>query len=208
MLTEVILDGAMGRRFGRRWSLNISKPSDALKLIDVNRPGLFVWIRDNLHKYANYKVVCEYEDGRKEYLDENTYIIETATVKSIRFTPLIEGAGKFGTIIAGVVLIIIGALLLWTGGVGAYIAAAGVAMVVGGVVQLIATLIMEDGSDNNNSNGKGNKYFDGPVNTTAQGVPVPLIYGEVLTGSHPISVDLRLDENWTPAQSILPSEGN
>ena len=66
MLTEVILDGAMGKKFGRKWELNVTTPSQALKLIYANIPGVFAWIRGNLDRYQNYKVLCEYENGRTE----------------------------------------------------------------------------------------------------------------------------------------------
>lgn len=209
MLTKVTLDGAMGKRFGRHWELNIQKPSDALKLINANRPGLFYWIRDNLKTYDGYKVICEYYDGRKEYLDKNDYVTERSAVKSIRFTPVISGSGKFGTIIAGIVLIIVGVLLAEFGGEliaaegAAMITSAGVAMAIGGVIQLVASLIMEDGSDNNVTKNKTNHYFDGPVNTTGQGIPVPLIYGDLIVGSQPISVDLSVDQTWNPSKSII-----
>ena len=37
-------------------------------------------------------------------------------------------------------------------------------------------------------------FFDGPVNTTQQGVPVPLIYGRVLVGSQAISAKVTVDQ--------------
>jgi len=36
--------------------------------------------------------------------------------------------------------------------------------------------------------------LDGPANTTEQGVPVQLIYGRCLVGSHPISMGVTVDQ--------------
>lgn len=41
---------------------------------------------------------------------------------------------------------------------------------------------------------KTSYYFDGPANTTMQGVPVQLIYGRALVGSHGISAALTIDQ--------------
>lgn len=215
MLTEVILNGAMGKRFGRKWSLNINKPSEALNIINANKPGLFIWIRDNLERFEHYKVVCEYHDGFKELMDNNSYLINNQRpIKSIRFTPQVRGAGgKQGILgmVLGAVLVIAapftaGASLAGLGFIGALgattfasiMTTAGIGMFLGGALQLVSSLIMTDSSDNNTKKDGTNRYFDGAQNTSTQGIPVPLVYGEVITGSHPISVDLTVDLKWKP----------
>lgn len=202
MLTTVILDGVMGRRFGRKWNLKVNSPTDALKLIDANKPGVFVWIRSNLNTYESYRVKCTYDDGSTEYLDQDTYVM-SRQAKTIRFTPIIEGAGGKGgsiaSIILGIVLIVVaiffppaGAALV--GGVWAAGALAGAALIVGGIIGLLTPMPKMGGIDLQTRNDKTSYYFDGPTNTTMQGVPVKLVYGECLVGSHPVSVSLTVDE--------------
>ena len=71
MLTKVILDGAMGKHFGRRWDFLVSSPAEALRMVEANKPGLRAWIVSKAQKFSSYKVTCEYEDGTKEVLAED-----------------------------------------------------------------------------------------------------------------------------------------
>ena len=62
-------------------------------------------------------------------------------------------------------------------------------MMLGGVAQLLSPqqrgLSAKDGPEN------GASYnFNGPVNTTAQGNPVPLLYGELIIGSATVSAGI------------------
>jgi predicted phage tail protein len=217
MLTEVILDGQMGKKFGRKWSLNISRPCDALSLIDANVGNLFFWMRGKLKRYEVYKVVCEYEDGRVEQIGENEYQM-FGKIKRIRFTPIIKGSGgkgvSIGQMILGAVMVVIGVLLIIftapTGvgpmfGVGFVMA--GVGMMLGGIVGLLTPQPKLNGSnDQADASKMKSDYFDGPENTSKQGVPVPLIYGEVMVGSHPISVAYDVvDKSSESAMSGYPT---
>ncbi|WP_157385783.1 tail assembly protein [Methylosarcina fibrata] len=56
MKTTVILDGVMGKKFGRKWELFVKSPAEAIRLITANRPDFLPWIRDNLPTYENYRV--------------------------------------------------------------------------------------------------------------------------------------------------------
>jgi predicted phage tail protein len=208
-MAKVILDGALGKRFGRNWNLNIAKPADALRIIGANCPDMIYWIRDNMTVYKYYKIFVEYFSGEKKFLSTEDYLTSHESVRSIRFTPVIDGAGGDN----GILQIVIGAVAViaafFTAGgslaaLGASqgamsVAMAGAAMMVGGVVQLISASVMSGSSDDNERKDRTNRYFDGPINTSSQGVPVPLIYGEVITGSQPISVNIGIQNTWKPA---------
>jgi predicted phage tail protein len=208
MLTTVILDGAMGRKFGRKWNLSVTTPADALKLIDVNVGGLFTWIKGNLDRHENYKVICEYEDGRVEQIGKEEYIMD-GKIKKIRFTPLVAGSGNVGKIIAGVALVIVGAVISYFSSgvlaqVGGGIAMMGVSMIVGGVVGLLTPMPKMDTRDV--AKGMKSDYFDGPENTVRQGSPVPLIYGgDVLVGSQPISVIYDVSDKLSGLAASAPT---
>jgi predicted phage tail protein len=200
MLTTVILDGAMGKKFGRRWKLAVNTPTEALRLIDANKPGVFFWIRDNLPTYEAYKVTCEYEDGSKEELDETTYDMRRK-VKSIRFTPVVMGAGgngmSIGKIILGIAMIVVAIFFPPAGMSGMslfLLGASGALMAMGGVVEMLTKPPKQDGTTMSERKDKTSYYFDGPTNTSMQGVPVALNYGRILVGSHPISVNQTIDE--------------
>jgi predicted phage tail protein len=192
MLTTVTLYGPLGKEFGRDWQLAVSSPAEALQLIEANKPGVRNWIRNNLSKYDRYKVIIDYHDGKKEHLDQETFALERK-VKRIRFVPIVTGAGGgIGKMILGAILIYVGFAVLPGGPLALGVMGAGVSLMLGGIAELISprpkktdASVREDGTS---------YFFDGPVNTTQQGVPVPLIYGRVLVGSHAISAKVTVDQ--------------
>lgn len=196
MLTTVQLDGVMGRKFGREWKLAVSSPAEALRMIEANKPGLRSWITQNKQKYDSYRVICTYEDGRTESLDDDTFPIENKALKSIRFTPVVMGSSfwkKFRKVIVGAVLIV--ASFFAPAAVAPYLFKIGASLVLTGVIELLSPRPKTRNSDGDEIN---SYYFDGPENTETQGAAVPLIYGRVLVGSRPISVSISIDEP-TPA---------
>lgn len=191
MLTEVILDGPMGKKFGKTWELAVGSPNEALRMIDANKPGVFAWIKTNLDKYERYRVTVTYHDGREEDLSEEEYKLERS-VKRIRFTPVIEGAGGNNGIlqtVLGIVLIAVGVVFAVSN-----LIYMGAAMVIGGVAAMLAPKPKMGDLEQSERKDKTSYYFDGPTNTTMQGVPVQLIYGTCLVGSHPISAALTVDQ--------------
>lgn len=204
MITTVILDGAMGRKFGKKWELYIDSPAEALKMIEANKPGMINWVRDNLKTYEGYQVTCEYRNGVIDDISEEELTMN-GSIKSIRFTPRVSGSGNTAKIVAGVVIMAVaayftaGTSLFATGGLlgggfatTAFVAGAGLAL--SGIVGMISPQPKMGGSDMQLRTDKTSYYFNGPVNTTAQGVPVSLIIGRCLVGSHPVSVSLTVDE--------------
>lgn len=186
MLTQVTLYGPLAKEFGRDWNLAVSSPREAIRMIEANKPGFLNWIRGSLDKYDRYKVIVDYENGKKEHLDEDTFSLQRR-MKRIRIVPIVTGAGGIGKIIAGVFLVAIG---LFTGN-PAFIGM-GISVGLGGIVEMISPRpkktdqsVRQDGTS---------YFFDGPVNTTQQGLPVPLIYGTCLVGSHPISGKVSVDQ--------------
>ena len=69
------------------------------------------------------------------------------------------------------------------------VAAMGVGMVASGIVQMLAPQ-PKGISARNSPNNSVSYTFNGPVNTTAQGDPVPLGYGRMIVGSAVISAGI------------------
>ena len=197
MTTAVILDGAMGKKFGKRWDLCVDSPAEALRMISCNKPDFQFWLRDHATVYEGYQVTCEYGNGVVGEVNEQELFMNGEIV-SIRFTPVLMGSGKFGMIILGVIIIIAAIvsfqyeLILPATAIMAGIA--GVAMVVQGVIGVLTPQPKVNSLDASGRVDKTSYYFNGPANTTAQGVPVPLIYGTCLVGSHAISASLTIDD--------------
>nr|WP_314588351.1 tail assembly protein [uncultured Serratia sp.] len=126
----------------------------------------------------------------------------TKGTEDIHLVPIIIGSkrsGLFQTIL-GVALIAVAAIA--TGGVGAAFTAggawgatamAGASMALGGVVQMLSPqaggLRMRQDQDN-----KPSYAFGGPVNTTAQGNPVGVLYGTREIGGAVISAGIYTED--------------
>ena len=166
-------------------------------MIEANKPGLKQWINENIEKYNVYKVICEYENGLIEPLDEKTYNT-VRKVKSIKFMPLVAGAkgGGLGQTIVGAVLIAAAFVASFTPFAAAspYLYTAGASMLIGGVIQMLSPRASLAQNSQQSADSISSTYFDGPVNNEAQGSPVPLVYGRVLVGSHTISSSISINE--------------
>lgn len=136
-------------------------------------------------------------------------------VTSIHFVPVVAGAkrGGAGKVILGVAMIALavvtwGSSLTLMGGAVAVagpgvstaaglvissstIASLGVSMVLGGVAQLLTPQVSSGNStDFEAVDERASFLFNGPVNASAQGAPVPLVYGRMRVGTHVVSTGL------------------
>lgn len=203
MLTKITLDGPMGKAFGRNWNLQANSPSEALRMIDANKPGVFGWIKLNLQKYSHYRVICEYEDGRVESLvEEEEYKMERKC-KSIRFVPVVSGSSGVVKAVLGIILIVVGVVFSAFLGpaVSGFLIKAGIGLLISGVAQMLAP--KPQSQEQSERKDKTSYFFDGPANTTQQGVPVQLIYGTCLVGSHAISAEITIDQLMETDPAIL-----
>lgn len=207
-MTTVVLDGALGDKFGTHWELFANSPAEALRLITANKPDFPNWIADNLTIYENYCVTCEYENGKTQTIAANE-IDMLGKIKTIRFSPVIAGSGNTFSLIAGVLLIAVASFFTFGAAAVAgttFMAALGSTTIMGfaassvmllGVgLTLSGVLGMISPQPKTGAQGvnRESKYFNGAVNTSVQGVPVPLIYGQCLVGSHPISVNFSISD--------------
>ena len=200
MLTKVILEGKFAEVAGQKeWMLECSSPSEALALIGVNKPEIKQWIRENINNYKVCQVDCESAKGVSESLTTETFMTERQC-KTIRFLPIFTGAGgNNGALqaIAGVAMIVIGAVVGvvagWTGiggAVGAGMISSGIGMILGA----ICTMLMRPSANDDDEETGSSYYFNGAVNTTKQGMPVPLVFGRCRVGSAVISSSIDVSE--------------
>lgn len=187
--TTVILEGPMGKALGREWTFqNIRSARHAISMINANTGKAFAWVRDNIKKYANYRVLLEYEDGRKVDLDTQSYAeMRQPGVKTMRFVPVISGASGAVKTVVGVVIMVVGAYF----GQG-WAVKLGAAIALGGVAQMLSPKPSKNKSSEESS--KSSHYFNGAANLTDQGAPVQLIYGRCLAGSQAISAAMTVDQ--------------
>ena len=139
-------------------------------------------------------------------LERDTFVtqdnLDDVMEDEIHIFPAPMGSGKFGGIILGVVLIIVGVVLaigtLGTGTIGSIaIVDIGVGLIIGGV--LIAALGAvtafssppETGDYEEAAGGdkKASFLYNGVVNNVEQGAPIPIVCGVHMTGSTVISAN-------------------
>jgi len=108
----------------------------------------------------------------------------------IRIAPVLIGSksgGLFQTIL-GAALVVVGVVASVYGQAwGTQLVGLGASMALGGVIQMLSPQTSGLASTANNGT---SYYFDGPVNSAAQGEPVPLVYGRMLVGSKVISAGI------------------
>ncbi|ATG17172.1 tail assembly protein [Providencia alcalifaciens] len=177
-LKTIRLYGVLGTQFGREHRLAIDSPREAIKALSVLYTE-FEQFLANAHlrglEFAVFK-------GKQNITKDELHL---DTCEEIRIAPVIKGSkrGGFFQTVIGVALI--AAATYFTGGLGAAFTAggwagaaamSGAAMAIGGIVQMLSPqprgLSMRQDADN-----KPSYAFGGAVNTTAQGNPVPLLYG-------------------------------
>lgn len=119
----------------------------------------------------------------------------------IRIVPVIAGAKRAGSLqtIVGVVLIAVATVMtggfagIAAGGGWGVVGAVGISMSIGGVMAMLSPqpkgLGTQDGANN-----RASYSFNGPVNTSVQGNPVPLLYGRMIVGSAVISAGIYSED--------------
>lgn len=199
MLTKVVFEGALGERFGREWNIHATSPTEALRIINANRPELSVWLRGHARKYSHYQVVVEREDGSQEILSEKTYLLDQQMV-TLRYVPVIEGSGKWVGVIVGVIIMIVA--IIYGAYTGDWVNAAalfkfGAEMAVVGLITAMTTKspkrtpVMVG-----HSAGKSlaSEMFSAVAENTQQGYPVPIIYGRERIETQVVSSNLSISD--------------
>lgn len=199
-LRTIRLYGKLGAKFGRVHRLAVSSCAEAMQALAVLLPGFEREVISSKDRGIGYACFI----GKRNLKEEN--LIDLCGDNDIRIAPMIMGSKR-----GGLFSIVLGAALFFTapylasplfgagvsGGTALAISAGaatlGKLLMLGGVMQLISPqqkgIATKDGPDN------GASYnFNGPVNTTAQGNPVPVLYGEMIVGSATISAGIYAED--------------
>ena len=188
-MQRVILLGEMGQRFGETWEMNVDYMKDIFKLIECQRQG-----------FKEYLLQC-HENGTdfaiqrgKEFVGEEELLLSVGN-EDIIITPVPAGAKSgFAKILAAIAIIVVVAATGGFGGVGFF----GNASVVGAkaglgiygkiAVAMAASLalnginqLMMPGPEIDKET-PDNYLFNGSSEHIKEGLPVPLLYGEMMVG--------------------------
>ncbi|EPA9747804.1 tail assembly protein [Cronobacter malonaticus] len=194
-LKTVRLYGALGARFGRVHRLVVASPAEACRALSVILPGFEQYMQTAHLRGLRFAVFRGEKNIGQDELKHNS------GEEDIRIAPVIAGSKRGGVLqtILGAVLVV-GALALGPVGIGTIagstamsIGLMGGSMMIGGVVQMLSPqpggLASRQDPDNAPS-----YAFGGPVNTTAMGNPVGLLYGEREIGGAIVSAGIYTND--------------
>ena len=184
MLRKIKLYGKLAKFVGHRiLEADVATAAEAVRFLVANWPELERHMADQHYRVS----VGTYDLDLEELHDP-------AGQQEIKIVPVMAGAGATGRIIAGIALIalsFIPGFAAWAGPTAyALITGIGASLVLGGVAQLLTpTPKVPTGPDTQNDPRKSYS-FSGVQNTSRQGVPVPIVYGETIVGSVVISAGI------------------
>ncbi|BCQ70139.1 tail assembly protein [Pseudomonas sp. Eqa60] len=181
-MQTILLSGSLAKLFGRRHRVVTRGGWRDIMGYFKQFPGFEEHMAESSSKGLRYAVF-----NGKENISQSD--LEKPTGRDvIRIVPVITGSKR-----AGILQTIVGAVLLvasiWFPG----LAPAGIAMVAGGVIQMLSPQAKGLGTQDTPNN-RPSYSFNGAVNTSVQGNPVPLLYGRMIVGSAVISAGIYSED--------------
>lgn len=187
MLRKIRLYGRLAKFIGKRvLHADVATAAEAVRFMVTNWPALEQHMADQ-----HYRVSV----GSYDLADGELHT--PAGQQDIKIVPVVAGAGAVGRILAGVALIALSFIIPggWAiAGVALSSVAFGIgaSLVLGGVAQLLTPVpkVPQGASNNTDQDPRKSYSFSGIQQTSRQGVPVPIVYGETIVGSVVISAGI------------------
>jgi predicted phage tail protein len=179
-LKTVRLYGALGAKFGRIHNLAVSSASEAVRALCIVIPGFEKHLQESTCKYTIFI--------GKENAPAETYGHPSGK-NDIRIAPIPAGSKRAGllNVVLGVALVAVGFFTFGaTTTAGMAMIAAGVAMAASGAITMLSPQPGNQGPGDGPNN-RPSYGLNSPVNTTAQGNCVPVLYGRARVGGAIIS---------------------
>jgi predicted phage tail protein len=196
MLREIRVYGRLAKFLGRRvFKAEVANAAEAVRFLLANFPAIEQHMADQHYKV----IVGGYQLNKDELHDP-------AGQQEIKIVPVLAGAGGnaggIGQIIAGVALIaasifIPGSTVLLGvtfGKISLSVGLLGASLVLGGVAQLLTPIPTLPSGPDTEADPRKTYSFSGIQQTSRQGVPVPVVYGETIVGSVVISAGIDTEK--------------
>jgi len=192
-MRTVVLHGILAQKFVPKIDLEVSSIPEAIKALSINFSEFANFI-------VNYKPGFIVKYGNKQIKESE--LSDPIGYKPIHIIPYVHGKGK------GLPLLILGFALMWASGglatmglegMGGLVAASGTSAAVvsqiglGLVMMGISTILYAPPKPADSQEDDPSKTFSGVVNTTRQGLPVPIGYGTLMVGSAVVSAGIDVD---------------
>jgi predicted phage tail protein len=206
-MRTIHLHGYLRERFGGPFRFDVASPREAISALLHQLDGFADAIRD-----GRFGIIRgDYEHGME--LDETELTLRFGRTRELHIVPVVQGGGGRGAGIAKIVLGVgllavgIGGAILATGGFMAglgtvagfgvtwgSIATAGIAITAAGLSSVLTPRPNLDPGRLDQLEPPDQRpsalFNSGPVNRSAQGAPVPVVYGRMRVGSVVVSSGL------------------
>lgn len=207
MLRRIKLYGSLAKFIGKRvLYADVASAAEAVRFLVANWPEVRQHMGDK-----HYKVfVGDWNVSTDE-------LHAPAGQQEIKIVPVVGGAGKFGQIIVGAILVAAAILVpglgfSLSGAIVTKVGLIGGALILGGVAQLLTSTPQLGLTATGNAGGLGGTAagvgtgadsgkdprksynFSGIQNVSRQGLSVPVIYGETIVGSVVVSAGIDVDK--------------
>ncbi|GAA0417075.1 tail assembly protein [Pseudomonas veronii subsp. inensis] len=187
-MATIKLSGSLAQKFWRQkdYLLETGTAEEAFRALKHTVDGFEDFIRSQARLGMRYAIFRNRENVGLDRLN-------MSGAREIRIVPVISGSksgGLFQTIV-GVVMIAVGAVAsaFGQGWIGVPLMQMGAAMAIGGVIQMLSPVPKSASQQEQASTENKPSYlFNGAFNSTQQGLPVPVIYGEMLVGSSVVAI--------------------
>ena len=189
MLRKIKLYGKLAKFIGHRvLEADVATAAEAVRFLLANWPEAEAHMSDQYYRVS----IGTYDIDLEE-------LHHPAGAAPISFVPVVAGAGAVGRILAGIAIIafaivtagagIAGLGLGFSASTAISIGLVGASLIIGGIAQLLTPT-----PTTNTDEGDPRKSFSfsGIQNVSRAGVPVPVLYGETLTGSVVISAGIDI----------------
>jgi predicted phage tail protein len=196
--------GQLARFLKRRaFRAEVASAAEAVRFLVANFPQVDAHMATQHYRVSIGARALEPED-----------LHEPAGRAEITIVPVIGGAGAVGRVIGGVALVAAAFVIgqPWLGplafslitGVGASLALGGVAQLLApvpriagpGAASAVGAMASANSARPDSNDPRRNSSFSSIQNTTTQGVPLPIIFGEVIVGSVVVSAAIDVDQVW------------
>ncbi len=185
-MQTVLLSGSLARLFGREHRMTTSGGFRDIIGYFRQYPGFEQHMAESSSKGLRYAIF-----NGKENIGEDD--LEKPTGREvIRIIPVISGSKR-----AGLLQTIVGAVIFvasfFIPGMQGWGQSLGASLALGGAIQMLSPQAKGLGTQDSPNN-RASYSFNGPVNTSVQGNPVPLLYGRVIVGSAVISAGIYSED--------------
>jgi len=187
-MQKVTLLGDLSQ-FGETWHMSCKTVNDVFRLINCQTPTFKQYLISLEEKGLDLEIVR----GKHILEREEELFLSLGNEDIIISVVPSGGKSKWVKIIIGVTLMVL------TGGVADpnwltnAIFSVGLNMTIAGVAEILAPGPEVDALESNEE-AIGDKLFNGPVNISKQGIPVPLLYGELVVGGAAIAAEFSQTE--------------